>query len=116
LPLVDAAGLKRRARKLVSTLVRVLENLNISQLVMKFREHYGGSNYINLLHTGPKTVPLIGDINPVLSSPLHLKKMHFNVSLQQTGFQEFSFSQSPPQKPAWISGLYHTGHMPRIIP
>jgi hypothetical protein len=115
--LVEAPGLKKLALKCVSILARVrLENLNLSQLVMKFREHYGGSNYTNFLHTGPKSIPLIGHINPVLSSPSHLQKIHFNVSLQQTGFQELSFSQSPPRNPAWNYALDLTGHMPRITP
>jgi len=44
---------------------------------MKFREHYRSSNYTNFLHTGPKPIPLIGHINPVLSFLSHLQKNTF---------------------------------------
>jgi len=80
------------ARKCVSALARVLlEKLNFSQLVMKFREYYGGLNYINFVHRGPKNVPSIGHISPLHAFPSHIQKINFNISIQRPGFQELFF-------------------------
>jgi hypothetical protein len=81
---------------------------------MKFHEHYVGSNYINFLHTGPKPVPLLGNISPSHVTPSHHQIIHFNVTIQLSGFQELSFSLRPPQKTAGKSALDLTCHMPRL--
>ena len=67
------------------------------------------------IHKHPPYVLLLSQINPILASPSHVLKMHFNIILPSTPWHSKSFPSlgSPHVNPVSTLPVSHTCHMPR---